>query len=743
MNTGPKTFATLTAALAAYILAAATAAQPRRAGQETCQIIMPDGAAEGNYIVDPWPGGIVPYRFAGNVTPENQQRALDAMAEIEAVSVVEFVPFTDEPNWIVIQSSNVNQACVGMPATWCFVRIFSWTQKFVIVHELMHVLGLKHEQQRPDRDQYIEINWDNIEPGLAGNYTIVGTALGPYDFDSVMHYHRVGFGIDLNWTIAVLDPYKRVWQRRIGQRSHLSNGDIQVLSLLYGGDPPPAAFKLSSPPEGALVGAGWTPSFSWAESDLADSYRLLVDDDGGFGTPEIDVTVSQTTYTHGAALAPNRYYYWTVTAANAYGMAEPHPFRTGSFYTGASVPAVLHVDDDAVPGGSGASWADAMGDLQDALRLAEATNGAVSQIRVAQGTYRPDHGSGDRAMSFNLVSGLQLLGGYAGINEPDPDVRDPDLYPSILSGDLAGDDGPGFVNNGENSASVVYAVGVDETAVLGGFRISGGNADVDDALDYVGGGITTDDASPVIRNCVITSSSAQYGGGMEIEFESAPLIDGCVFTGNRTAELFPGDDGLGGALEMWFGTDVTIVNTVFTDNTSGEGGALDHWGSTATYTNCLFSENTATLGGAMQSYVGSVVVVTNSTFTDNTAGSAGGAISDDGTSATTIANRPPRPAATATCRAASAAPATSTPIRCSLTPATAMPISCPAHRASTPPTTPPCRRESPPISTATRVSWATRPSWTWAPASISWLRPALRTVATATARSGSSISWRC
>lgn len=62
-----------------------------------------------------------------------------------------------------------------------------------IQHELLHVLGLLHEQSRPDRDQYVRIVWENIEPQFVQNFGkadwgTVETFGLPYDYGSLMHY---------------------------------------------------------------------------------------------------------------------------------------------------------------------------------------------------------------------------------------------------------------------------------------------------------------------------------------------------------------------------------------------------------------------------------------------------------------------------------------------------------------------------------------------------------------------------
>lgn len=87
----------------------------------------------------------------------------------------------------------------------------------------------------------------------------------------------------------------------------------------------------------------------------------------------------------------------------------------------------LHVDDDA-PGGDGSTWLLAMNNLQTALLDLDLAPGDT--IKVAQGIYKP--GIVQEA-SFNVPLEVILKGGYVGYNAPDPELRDPELYETILT----------------------------------------------------------------------------------------------------------------------------------------------------------------------------------------------------------------------------------------------------------------------------------------------------------------------
>ena len=74
-----------------------------------------------------------------------------------------------------------------------------------------HTIGFWHEVSRRDRDQYIEVLWQNIPEGIQNNFVIKEEQVDdlgvPYDLISIMHYQLNSFSSseDLN-TIRVLKP---------------------------------------------------------------------------------------------------------------------------------------------------------------------------------------------------------------------------------------------------------------------------------------------------------------------------------------------------------------------------------------------------------------------------------------------------------------------------------------------------------------------------------------------------------
>ncbi|MCH8260194.1 MAG: right-handed parallel beta-helix repeat-containing protein, partial [Planctomycetes bacterium] len=317
----------------------------------------------------------------------------------------------------------------------------------------------------------------------------------------------------------------------------------------------------------------------------------------------------------------NRWVYLTVLAAS---LAAPVAAHGGG---------VLHVDDDAPPAGDGASWETPYRFLQDAL--ATAGKGGVGEIRVAQGVYRPDRdeanpdGSGDRDATFQLISGVALMGGYAGLGEPDPDERDIELYVTVLSGDLLGNDEPDFANYEENSYSVLTGSDTNSATVLDGVTVTAGNSSLmvppwDDLFDpnprRLGGGMFNQSGHPTLLECIFIANKAVMGAGIFNWGSSSTIID-CTFLANSV-----GGTGKGGGIRNAYHSHVTITNCAFVGNDGGSGGAIaDRFFTDSTVSNCVFVGNVAEGGGGAMVVVDSgAPSITDCLFADNIAGGGAG-----------------------------------------------------------------------------------------------------------------------
>ncbi|MHC4739014.1 MAG: right-handed parallel beta-helix repeat-containing protein [Planctomycetota bacterium] len=296
-------------------------------------------------------------------------------------------------------------------------------------------------------------------------------------------------------------------------------------------------------------------------------------------------------------------------------------------------PKIIYVDADAPGVNDGTSWHDAFNYLRNALIAAQYSD----EIWVAEGVYNPDqdsrypNGSGRRKATFSLRNGVSIKGGFAGFGQPDPNERDPNTYETILSGDLRGNDGPDFANNGDNSYHIVTASGTNATAMLDGFTITAGNASYSVPPHNNGGGMNNDYGSPTVANCTFSDNSAfDLGGGMS-NVGSSPTVTNCTFSDNTS--------GRGGGMSNQINSNPTLVNCTFSGNfprTYGGGMYNDH--SSPTLTNCTFSGNSAEINGGGMYNEESSPTLTDCTFSDNSAEDSGGGLNNSVNSNSTVTN---------------------------------------------------------------------------------------------------------
>ncbi len=218
--------------------------------------------------------------------------------------------------------------------------------------------------------------------------------------------------------------------------------------------------------------------------------------------------------------------------------------------------SVFRVDDDAPEAGqSGLSWNNAYRSLQDALAMAQHV-GTVQEIWVAEGTYRPAPPGGDPLASFHVPASLSLLGGFAG-TETQADQRDPLMHPTILDGDLLGDDGPDFTGRDDNSEDVLIVERGDHR--VSGFIVRGGGNPTIDRAPSGGSGLTISEDGPAgsamttvdrcrfvdnqgpgvysavnsrFWNCAFVGNQGRFASGLDCRGAHLEVVN-CLFTGNR------------------------------------------------------------------------------------------------------------------------------------------------------------------------------------------------------------------
>lgn len=162
-----------------------------------------------------------------------------AINEYHKNTCIKFIPRrSTDKDFIVIQSDSTGcwssvgrvggRQIVNLQSPGCVSKLGT------VIHELLHVAGFLHEQNREERDRFVTIKMNNVKSGYEVNFSKAkaGETSGfgvTYDYGSVMHYSAKAFSKNNQPTIVA----KTNTNERMGQREGFSKKDIEKVNRMY------------------------------------------------------------------------------------------------------------------------------------------------------------------------------------------------------------------------------------------------------------------------------------------------------------------------------------------------------------------------------------------------------------------------------------------------------------------------------------------------------------------------------
>jgi hypothetical protein len=168
-----------------------------------------------------WPNRVIPFTVNNEDFPANTndgqaarqaiQNAITAWNSQKVITIrprageqtwVEFVA-TDEPDGAC--SSHVGKRSSGRQYIYCNPTFDPncQTSSNRLIHEIGHAIGLWHEHQRGDRNNFVIVRMENVRSDKRHNFerhVDDGTDIGPYNYGSIMHYRPDTFAVD--WAVG-------------------------------------------------------------------------------------------------------------------------------------------------------------------------------------------------------------------------------------------------------------------------------------------------------------------------------------------------------------------------------------------------------------------------------------------------------------------------------------------------------------------------------------------------------------
>lgn len=180
-----------------------------------------------------WFDNTIPYIVDEGLS--NKPNIFEAFSHYMQNTSIRFVERSNEKDYIRFTSGELNcYSSLGRIGGEQKITLHPNCGTGEIIHEIMHALGFLHEQNRNDRDNYVEVIWENIAEEnwlqfkkIKNNF--FNLTLFPFDFESIMLYANNTFSTSSN-DYSMIKTDGGTWDYN---NQVLSSGDKNKINSFY------------------------------------------------------------------------------------------------------------------------------------------------------------------------------------------------------------------------------------------------------------------------------------------------------------------------------------------------------------------------------------------------------------------------------------------------------------------------------------------------------------------------------
>lgn len=188
-----------------------------------------------------WPNGEIPYKIGPKITDEQIEYIKAIAGSLETQNIVKLRPYSPSKDKAYVYFKQGSQHCyaqVGYTGGITQVSLNEKCGEKEIFHEVFHVLGFFHEQNRFDRNDFVKILWENIDeehwpqferfPEESFPDIFQDPKIMPFSYNTFMLYGPTVFSNNGDYSIV------NIYGEAYGHQTYPTNEDFKRARLLYG-----------------------------------------------------------------------------------------------------------------------------------------------------------------------------------------------------------------------------------------------------------------------------------------------------------------------------------------------------------------------------------------------------------------------------------------------------------------------------------------------------------------------------